>query len=264
MVSLNVWCLDLTTNKIIISHNVTFDETIFPYGSTSSTTVPSYTFLDKPDINPPYVSIFVFQPPVHEATTPPTSPTHSAQSPITSIIDGSAHTPINPHSAQSTDHEAPSSPNSAQHAPTIIPKPPVNPNPDSVHHMVTRFRVGTNRPVESLTLHVSSVSPLPRSYHDAFNDVTWHSAMRDEYNAVIKNSTWTLVPRPLNVNVVQCMWHSHHKYLADGTLSRYKDRMVANGSTQLEGVDIDETFSPIVIHKTIRTKTPLSRLLILP
>ncbi|GKA95166.1 ribonuclease H-like domain-containing protein [Tanacetum coccineum] len=119
--------------------------------------------------------------------------------------------------------------------------------------MVTRYRVGTNRPVERLTLHVSSVSPLPRSYRDAFNDVNWHSAIRDEYNALIKNSTWTLVPRPPDVNVVRCMWLFHHKYLADGTLSRYKARLVANGSTQLEGVDVDETFSPVVKPETIRT-----------
>nr|GFA03141.1 ribonuclease H-like domain-containing protein [Tanacetum cinerariifolium] len=112
--------------------------------------------------------------------------------------------------------------------------------------MVTRFRVGTNRPVERLTLHMSSVSPIPRSYREAFNGVNWHSAMRDEYNALIKNNTWTLVPQPPDVNVVRCMWLFRHKYLADGTLSRYKARMVANGSTQLEGVDVDETFSPVL------------------
>nr|GEW00342.1 ribonuclease H-like domain-containing protein [Tanacetum cinerariifolium] len=45
----------------------------------------------------------------------------------------------------------------------------------------------------------------------------------------------------------------HHKYIADGTLSRYKARLVANGSTQLEGVNVDETFSPVVKLGTIQT-----------
>ncbi|GJW65038.1 ribonuclease H-like domain-containing protein [Tanacetum coccineum] len=124
--------------------------------------------------------------------------------------------------------------------------------------MVTRFRVGTNRLVKRLTLHVCSVSPVPRSYREAFNDVNWHSAMRDEYNALIKNSTWTLVPRPPDVNVVRCMWLFHYKYLANGTLSRYKARLVANGSTQLEGIDIDETFSLVVNLETICTVLSLA------
>nr|GEX48371.1 ribonuclease H-like domain-containing protein [Tanacetum cinerariifolium] len=124
--------------------------------------------------------------------------------------------------------------------------------------MVTHFRVGTNRPTERLNLHVSSVSLLPKSYREAFNDVNWHSAMRDEYNALIKNSTWTLGPRPPHINVVLCMWLFRHKYLADGTLSRYKALLVANGSTQLEGVDVDETFSPVVKPETIRTVLSLA------
>nr|GEZ41658.1 hypothetical protein [Tanacetum cinerariifolium] len=75
--------------------------------------------------------------------------------------------------------------------------------------------------------------------------------MRDEYNALIKNSTWTLVPRPPDANVFRCMWLFGHKFLADGTLSRYKARLVANGITQLEGVDVDDTFSPVVKPGTI-------------
>ncbi|GJS79607.1 ribonuclease H-like domain-containing protein [Tanacetum coccineum] len=82
--------------------------------------------------------------------------------------------------------------------------------------------------------------------------------MRDEYNALIKNSTWTLVPRPPDVNVVRCMWLFRHKYLAVGTLSRYKARLVANGSTQLEGIDVDETFSPVFKPGTIHTVLSLA------
>ncbi|GKE30964.1 ribonuclease H-like domain-containing protein, partial [Tanacetum coccineum] len=117
--------------------------------------------------------------------------------------------------------------------------------------MVTRFRVGTNRPTERLNLHVSSVSPLPKSYCDAFNDPNWQTAMRDEYTALIKNKTWTLVPRPPDTNIVGCMWLFRHKYLADGTLSRYKARLVANGSTQLKGVDVNVTLSLVVKMGTI-------------
>ncbi|GJR72917.1 putative reverse transcriptase domain-containing protein [Tanacetum coccineum] len=70
--------------------------------------------------------------------------------------------------------------------------------------------------------------------------------MQDEYNALIKNNTWTLVPRPTDTNIVRCMWLFRHKYLADGTFSRYKDRLIANGSIQIDGVDVDETFIPVV------------------
>ncbi|GJZ77507.1 ribonuclease H-like domain-containing protein [Tanacetum coccineum] len=118
--------------------------------------------------------------------------------------------------------------------------------------MVIRFRVGTNRPTQRLNLHVSSVSPLPKSYRDAFNDPNWQNDMCDEYNAFIKNNTWNFVPRPTDTNIVSCMWLFRHKYLADGTLSRYKTRLVANGCTQLEGIDVDETFSSTVKPGTIR------------
>ncbi|GKC34377.1 ribonuclease H-like domain-containing protein, partial [Tanacetum coccineum] len=94
--------------------------------------------------------------------------------------------------------------------------------------------------------------PYQKWYYDAFNDPNWQNDMRDEYTALIKNQTWTLVPCPPDTNIVRCMWLFRHKYLADGTLSRYKARLMTNGSTQLEGVDVDETFSPIVKPGTIK------------
>ncbi|GJX23965.1 ribonuclease H-like domain-containing protein [Tanacetum coccineum] len=89
--------------------------------------------------------------------------------------------------------------------------------------MVTRFHVGTNRPTERLNLHVSFISPLPKSYTDEFNNPNWQNAMCDEYNALIKNNTWSLVPRPTDTNIVR-----------------------SNGSTQIEGIYVDETFSLVV------------------
>nr|GEX64937.1 ribonuclease H-like domain-containing protein [Tanacetum cinerariifolium] len=101
--------------------------------------------------------------------------------------------------------------------------------------MVTRSRVGTTRPNPRYAGHVSIISPLPRSYKEALNDLNWRNAMFDEYNALIKTKTWSSVPRSEGANIVRCMWLFRHKFLADGTLSRYKARLVANGSTQPSG-----------------------------
>nr|GEV85639.1 ribonuclease H-like domain-containing protein [Tanacetum cinerariifolium] len=92
----------------------------------------------------------------------------------------------------------------AQHAPVIVQNRSVNINLNSVHHMVTWFHVGTNRPTERLNLHVSLVSPLLKSYRDAFSDPNWQNAMGDEYHALIKNNTCTLVPKPPDTNFVRC------------------------------------------------------------
>lgn len=61
------------------------------------------------------------------------------------------------------------------------------------------------------------------------------------------------MPRPLNTNVVRSMWLFSHKFNADGTLRRYKSRLVANGKSQQVGVDCEETFSPVIKPTTIRT-----------
>nr|GFA59949.1 ribonuclease H-like domain-containing protein [Tanacetum cinerariifolium] len=54
----------------------------------------------------------------------------------------------------------------------------------------------------------------------------------DEYNAFVKNSTWVLVSKPPNVNVVQSKRLFGHEYHADGLSSRYEAPLVANGRSQ--------------------------------
>ncbi|GJW56906.1 ribonuclease H-like domain-containing protein [Tanacetum coccineum] len=62
------------------------------------------------------------------------------------------------------------------------------------------------------------------------------------------------MPRPTEANVIHSMWLFQYKHLADDTLSHYKAFLVANVSTQLSGIDFDETFSPTVKLDTIQTE----------
>ncbi|GJR10209.1 ribonuclease H-like domain-containing protein [Tanacetum coccineum] len=87
---------------------------------------------------------------------------------------------------------------------------------------------------------MSHISPLPKSPSIALSDPNWRAAMYNEYNALVKNSTWVLVSKPPNANVVRSMWLFRHKYHADGSLSRYKARLVANGLT--EQLDVKNAF----------------------
>ncbi|GJU61841.1 ribonuclease H-like domain-containing protein [Tanacetum coccineum] len=109
-----------------------------------------------------------------------------------------------------------------------------------------------------MNCHVTTTSSLPCSHVHALHDPNWKEAMLDEYNALITNGTWVLVPRPANVNVVRSMWLFKHKFNANDSLSRYKARLVANGCIQQQSIDCDETFNPVVKPATIRTVLSLA------
>ncbi|GJT65567.1 regulator of rDNA transcription protein 15 [Tanacetum coccineum] len=111
--------------------------------------------------------------------------------------------------------------------------------------MITRSHLGIVKPIDRLSLNTFLISHIPKNPSDALKDPQWRNAMYDDYNALIKNGTWLLVPRPAGVDMVRSMWLFKHKFYAGGTLSRYKARLVANGSSQQLGVDFDETFTQL-------------------
>nr|KYP73016.1 Retrovirus-related Pol polyprotein from transposon TNT 1-94 [Cajanus cajan] len=76
--------------------------------------------------------------------------------------------------------------------------------------------------------------------------------MMVELTALETNKTWSLVKLPPGKPIVGCRWVYKVKYKADGTLERYKARLVAQGFTQTEGVDFFETFSPVAKLTTVR------------
>ena len=73
----------------------------------------------------------------------------------------------------------------------------------------------------------------------------WENAIRDELHSLKKNKTWTLVPRPINKNIVDCKWVFALKTDEFGNPARYKARLVARGFMQEYMVDYQETFAPV-------------------
>jgi hypothetical protein len=93
---------------------------------------------------------------------------------------------------------------------------------------------------------------IPKSFRAALVDPNWCAGMEEQYRTLISNSTWDLVARPPDTNVVSGKWIFKHKNNADGTLERYKARWVVRGFTQRPGIDFDETLSPVVKPATVR------------
>nr|GEU71485.1 hypothetical protein [Tanacetum cinerariifolium] len=175
----------------------------------------------------------------------------------------SPHSPTTAGTAQQTPTHITAQSTSAQSAPNIthpliIPDQPVNPNPISVHFMVIRFRVESKKPTQRLNFHVSSVSPLPKTYRDAFHDSNWQNATRDDYNALIKNSTRSLVPRSPDANVVRCMWLFRHKFLADvkpGTI-RMVLSLAVSRHWPIHQLDVKNAFLHVDLTETVYMHQP--------
>jgi histone deacetylase 1/2 len=72
----------------------------------------------------------------------------------------------------------------------------------------------------------------PSSTTEGFADPRWKATMDEEYDALMKNNTWHLVPSTRGQNVIDCKWVYKIKWKADGTGDRYKARLVAKGFKQ--------------------------------
>lgn len=75
--------------------------------------------------------------------------------------------------------------------------------------------------------------------------------MDEEYNSLMTNNTWDLVPLPKDKKLVKCKWVYRTKYGPDGSIDKHKAILVAKGFSQVEGVDYTETFAPIAKMNSI-------------
>ncbi|KAJ9565416.1 hypothetical protein OSB04_001382 [Centaurea solstitialis] len=98
----------------------------------------------------------------------------------------------------------------------------------------------------------------PETYEEVSQNKAWQKAMEEEITALEQNQTWELVPRPRDIKPISCKWVYKIKRRPDGSIERYKARLVARGFSQQYGLDYDETFSPVAKITTIRVLLALA------
>jgi hypothetical protein len=74
----------------------------------------------------------------------------------------------------------------------------------------------------------------------------------EEYQSIMKNDVWDIVPRPEEKSAVTFKWLYKIKHAADGSIEKYKARFVARGFCQKEGIDYGETNAPVARYTSIR------------
>ena len=101
----------------------------------------------------------------------------------------------------------------------------------------------------------------PKNIKDALessNKHMWKEAMQKEMDSLHANKVWELVPLPRNKRVIGSKWVFTRKAGPNGSVERFKARLVAQGYSQKFGLDYDETFSPLVRFESIRSVIALA------
>ncbi|GAU35084.1 hypothetical protein TSUD_70070 [Trifolium subterraneum] len=239
--------------------HVIFDETQFPFAKIHTPSTHSYEFLSE-DLHP--LLHYHLQNYPNQAEPEP----HTTETPQTTTTPSS-------YTKQPSQNIPPPSPLPINLQPdlpiSIEPTSPAHTLP--THHiiqepsrtMATRSMHGIHKPKRQFNLTTSiTPSPLPHNPKAALSDPNWKVAMLDEFDALIKNKTWELVPRPSNVNVIRSMWIFRHKKKSDGSFERHKARLVVltialSKSWSIHQLDVKNAFLHGKLHETVYMHQPM-------
>ena len=108
----------------------------------------------------------------------------------------------------------------------------------------------------SYSCYLSQVEPT--KVEDAFQDESWFEAMYNELLQFQRTNVWTLVHRPEEDHIIGTKWIFHNKTDEERNVIRNKACLVAQGYSQVEGVNFDETFASIACMESIRVLLALA------
>ena len=260
-------CLDVQSNPLYTCKHVLFNESKFPFPSSPITSSPQFV---KPTIEI-WLSNLLY---LHSSNQPSIIGSYAPSPSSTPISITSSSTPPHPLSPL---HIVPSSllspmPNPIAPPPTISQPAPISTTTNSplCNHTSTTVpelvlpTISNNHPMTTRSKHGITKKKLcykavldytfikPFSYKVASQYPQWTKAMDEEFSALQRQNTWSLVLATPGINLVGCKWVYKLKLHSDGSIAWYKARLVAKGFHQQPGIDYTETFSPVVKPATVR------------
>ncbi|KAE8184537.1 hypothetical protein CF335_g7991, partial [Tilletia laevis] len=210
-------------------------------------------------------------PPLSSAAAPP--PVSPSPVPAVGAPSAPSASAAGPRPSESAPAAAPAS---AHGRPRPRPKPAVPLQVQTRAH-ARRQEAGRNQREASaravLSLHDSfamafkvqlsadGIEIEPNTLKDAMRRPDWSlwlEAMKEEMNSLTEMGTWVLEELPDNQSVVGSRWVFKLKLDSEGNVARYKARLVAQGFSQVAGVNYNETYSPVTRFVTIRTLLALA------
>ncbi|KAK0578635.1 hypothetical protein LWI29_013526 [Acer saccharum] len=119
--------------------------------------------------------------------------------------------------------------------------------------------VRTRRQIANLISYTCYTSQIkPKKVDEALNDEFWILVMQEELNQFERNEVWTLVPKPKSTNIIGTKWICRNKFDKDGNIVCDKARLVAQGYSQIKGIDFKETFAHVTRLESIRLLLSIS------
>ncbi|KAH9648576.1 retrovirus-related pol polyprotein from transposon RE1 [Citrus sinensis] len=117
---------------------------------------------------------------------------------------------------------------------------PKEPETSNTHQMITRHKLRHHPELVDKMALTTTIEP--KHFKTAIRQPHWRTAMLEELDALHQNNTWSLVPRPVNTNIVGSKWVYRTKFKEDGSIDKYKARLVAQAYTQIPVVTGNNTF----------------------
>ena len=170
----------------------------------------------------------------------PTSPTTPG---TPSVMEGSTDITISPDS-KSYKEKGPSSRIKLNHHPEDIM--------GNLNELTLRKRTVDKCVANFLSYSCYLLQVEPTKVEETLQDESWVEAIHDELLQFQRNDVWTLVPRSEGEHIISTKWIFRNKTDEEGNVIRNKAQLVAQGYSQMKGVDYDETFTPIVRMESIR------------